>query len=503
MEKKKLVFGAIFVLVLIGLIFIVEAGPPPSGLIFEDNTTTNFDKEGIFTFNWTAVGDAVNYSIYISLDGGGSWPLAANNDSATGYSFSNQTDANYTFRVEATNATPISINSTYDISMVVDDTVPVLLYGTGTEDDVASSTVNFTFVNVTASDTNNDTLYFSLYNSTGLANKTSYSSYSTLTINWTSLSEGTYYYNVTANDSATNSNTTSTYTFIYDVTNPVATLSCSPSSITLNGIVTCTCSGADSGSGINSTLTSAATTPSTASTGTFTVTGCSVTDYAGNLDTATDTYTVTSGGGSGSSEPPKKTHSWTKITPGAATIMKNFDEEIGIKQISIEVNNPAQNVKITVTKYDGKPANVSVEKSGKVYRYLHVEAKNLNEKLKKGIIGVQVEKSWIEDEKIALDLVAVSKFNENNNEWEELNTIYVEADDDYYYYDAEVTSFSYFAISGKVVVGEEEEEEEREDGAPKEGLEWWVISLIVLGGLIILYAIYANKKKISKFFKKR
>ena len=47
-----------------------------------------------------------------------------------------------------------------------------------------------------------------------------------------------------------------TYEFTYDVTNPVATLSCSPSSIGVGGVVTCTCSGTDSGSGINNSATS-------------------------------------------------------------------------------------------------------------------------------------------------------------------------------------------------------------------------------------------------------
>jgi PGF-pre-PGF domain-containing protein len=336
---------------------------------------------------------------------------------------------------------------------------------------------------------------------------TYYPSYANTTVNWTGLFQGIHYYNVTANDSATNSNTTPTYTFVYDVTDPIATLSCSPSSVSAGALVTCTCSGTDNISGINSALTSAATTPSTSSTGTFTVTGCSVTDYAGNSDTATDTYTVTSGGGSGSPEPPKKTHSWTKITPGAATIMKDFDEELGIKQISIEVNNPAQNVKITVTKYDGKPANVSVEKSGKVYRYLHVEAKNLNEKLKKGIVRVQVEKSWISNNGLEIANLSVFKFNGNSNKWDELNTNYVEADDDYYYYDAEVDAFSYFAISEKTVVDEEGEEKEDKilsDEVTSVLKKWWfwlIIGVVVV--LIVLLVLIKTNKKVKKFFKKR
>ena len=318
-----------------------------------------------------------------------------------------------------------------------------------------------------------------------------------------------YVAGVNATDAREGTDSTNISIFIRDTIAPTATLSCSPSSVRRGNTVTCTCSGTDSGSGINSSATSAATTPSTASVGTFTVTGCSVTDYAGNSDTATDTYRVTSSSSSsgGTINPPEwaiqKRHSWTKITPGVVTIMKNFDKEIGIKQISIEVNNPAQNVRITVTKYDGKPANVSVEKSGKVYRYLHINAENLATELKKGIIRVQVEKSWMSNNGLETADVTVFKFNENNK-WNELPTVYTEADNDYYYYDVEVTSFSYFAIGEKVTVEEGEEEEEKEGGVLEEkGLKWWAISLIVLAGLIVLYIIYSNKKKISKFFKKR
>jgi len=138
------------------------------------------------------------------------------------FSFSNATDANYTFRIEGENATGTKTNSSSDISMVVDTTSPLISYGSGSDADGGAANKTWIFVNITSSDTNNDSLIFSLYNSTALVNQTIYD-YLTMSINFTSLPEEIYSYNVTANDSATNSNSSATRTFELDGTNPTIT----------------------------------------------------------------------------------------------------------------------------------------------------------------------------------------------------------------------------------------------------------------------------------------
>ena len=212
----------------------------------------------------------------------------------------------------------------------------------------------------------------------------------------------------------------------------------------------------------------------------------------GSVITATTTSTTASSPGGGTDAEVKKTHSWTKITPGAAAIMKDFDKEIGIKQIQIEVKNEAQDVKVSVTKYSSKPAEVSLEKSGKVYKYLQIKTENLEDKLDKAILTIQVEKNWTSENNISEENVAVFKFDNSSEEWNELETIYTEADDDYYYYDVEVDSFSYFAIGEKVLVSEKEEEE----ALKEKGLGWWWVAIIA-GIIIIAYLIF------SKVFRKR
>ncbi|GAI90665.1 unnamed protein product, partial [marine sediment metagenome] len=151
MDKKILVFSFVFALVIAGLIFVFAAPSAPTALNFTENTTPTFDKEGIFFVNWTTGGgDEVNYTIWISIDGGSNWFNNTSNDSATGYAFSNQTDANYTFQIEAINDTLDGANSTSTISIVVDDTAPAIEYGTGMAANAANSTDNFIYVNVTA-----------------------------------------------------------------------------------------------------------------------------------------------------------------------------------------------------------------------------------------------------------------------------------------------------------------------------------------------------------------
>lgn len=193
-----------------------------------------------------------------------------------------------------------------------------------------------------------------------------------------------------------------------------------------------------------------------------------------------------------------KSHLIIEINPGNVSIMKVNDKDIGVKEISIEVNNPAQNVKITVTKYDGKPAEVSVEKSGKVYKYLEVKTQNLDNKLKKGVMKIQVEKSWLKGNGLDKDKITLFKYDESSKEWKELNTKHVDSDSENEYYDIELTSFSFFAIAERVEQAKVEEEtpsvKEEERGAPEpagedEETKTKLNAWLLIGGIIIVLGV--------------
>ncbi|MDP3992088.1 MAG: PGF-pre-PGF domain-containing protein [Nanoarchaeota archaeon] len=235
-----------------------------------------------------------------------------------------------------------------------------------------------------------------------------------------------------------------------ETTAPVATATCSPKEVFMGDPFPCSCSGTDSGaadSGVATTSGSSNAPDGTSipqTIGVFTYT-CTVTDNAGNSGSNTATYVVlSSGGGSATPSPPKNSHSWSRMTPGVVSIMKDFNPEIGVKEIQITVNNEAQNVQITVTKYDGKPAEVSVSKTGKVYQYLQIDAQNLGNNLEKATVQFRVEKSWVSSNGLNKDQVSVYKLN---GRWDKLETTYESEDATHYYYNVELDSFSYFAIS--------------------------------------------------------
>ena len=401
-----------------------------------------------------------------------------------------------------------NLNNSIKISRVTfDNTISTISYGNGTENDGINKSQTSVYVNVSFTESNFANITFSLHNRTATVNSTTFSS-ATYTINWTGLPNENYTYQVNITDTANSKNATALRRIVLDTTNPsISTYTCTPTSLHVDDVITCSCGGADSFTGVQST--SFTTNPSTTQTGTFT-TSCSVTDYAGNSGSASVQYTVESagggnsgggGGGGSSGKQNKESLSWTKITPGAATIMKINNRELGVKQISIIVNNPAQNVQITVIKYDGKPANVSISKTGKVYKYLEIKANNLNKSLSNAVIRIQVEKSWLNRNNLAKEKIVISKFDDAKKEWEELNTQHIESDALYEYYDAVLTSFSYFAIGEKVIVSQQIVEEEVQPVPEKieaGGLPAIVIVALIVVILIItaLVWIFIRKRKI-------
>ncbi len=376
-------------------------------------------------------------------------------------------------------------------------------------------TINISAIDFGNAGSNVSSVLFAVVNASGGINATYTASREALTtqysfkVNTTAFPDGNYTITAYVNDSAKNANNSAnTSIFTIDNTKPSVAYSCSPTSVDQSDTTTCTCTVSDTMSGLNGTASFTAS-PSTSSSGTFEVT-CSIADLAGNSKSTTATYTVVggsgtgSGGGGGAGGAPTggKTQSWDKVTPGAATIMKNFDPAFGLKEITIEVNNPAQDVKITVSKYDSKPAEVSKAIEGKVYKYMQIKTTNLAEKLSKAKITVQVEKSWVTANSLDKDKIAVFKF-ENSN-WKELSTAYKSEDTSNYYYDAEVTSFSYFAVGEKVVaaaekpsIGETAKAAAKEVGKAVQSvfnsIWFWIIVILVV--VAIVGIIYYKKKK--------
>ncbi|MEK6912368.1 MAG: PGF-pre-PGF domain-containing protein [Nanoarchaeota archaeon] len=213
------------------------------------------------------------------------------------------------------------------------------------------------------------------------------------------------------------------------------------------------------------------------------------TDVAGNTGSATKTFSTNAcgggaGGGGASTTPKPVTNTVSEIKPGVASVVKFADATTGVKQIEITVNNPAQNVQVTVTKYDTKPAAVSVAKTGTVYQYVQISTQNLADKLATAKVQFKVEKSKVSDK----NKVIVSKFDETGKKWNELSTTLSSEDSTSYYYDAEVSSFSYFAISENVATSDNAGtgSDGTTGNAGSSNLTWlWVVIGVVVLALLI------------------
>ncbi len=355
---------------------------------------------------------------------------------------------------------------------------------------------------------NRGAVYFNISNSTHTLNWTKASNASTAYYNRTFvaidiLEDGTYNITVWANDSLNNLRKTS-ITITIDGTAPTAAFGCSPSTVTASGIVDCVCTPNDGLSGVNYSSGSISYTahPSVASLGTFTLT-CSFTDTAGNTGNKTASYTVISPDSSNPVAPApgtktiEKVNSWDEITPGTTAIVTDFSADAGVKEIQIEVSQTATDVKVTVNRYESTPTAVSTAKTD-TYKYIQIDTQNLADKLSKAVIQIQVAKSWVSDNSLNKEDVALFKYDEANSEWNELTTTFKEEDSTYYYYNVELSSFSYFAIAPKAAVtaGEEAAAGEQATGMFLGLPSWaWVLILVALLAVFFVVKFVILKKK--------
>ena len=507
MDYKNIFFFAIFFL--FGISFVLAAPSAPTSLVFNNNATPSYD-EGNFFFNWSSVGgDAVaNYTVYLYSNN--TFYATAQNTSATGYSFSNATEANYTFIVEAWNATGVTANSSNNVSLYVDSSSPdisIIDFTNATAKQNSSTlTLNISVTDglsgligsVCLIDVNGTNQSISI--SSGWCNATN--------INLSGLSDGNRTIRVYVNDTVNNLGEDNSYVVQMDTTDPVPSASCTPSTVNIGNTVTCSCSGTDATSGIASQT--ASSNPSTSNTGTFSY-SCNVTDNAGNFAEISASYTVQrSGGGSffpkANEWSAENTYYFSRINFGESFFTENFDSEIGLREIEFNVNKVSNDVRVTVRSYENKPSQVPVSKSGKVNQYLEIDVFNIEDNLE-AFVRTKVEKSWISSNGLHKDDVSLFKYDENTGEWNEISTVYLEEDSTFYYYESKVISFSYFAIGEKVLLQEESgqdeeggdslidrifggDNEDKKEGSSK-GFWVWVIVLLV----VFIVIIYFSRKK--------
>ncbi len=224
MVNKKNIYFVGLLLSIICIYLILAAPNAPTNLVFNNNATPNYD-EGVFTLNWTSgAGDAEsNYTIYVFSNS--SIYLIASNDSVTGYSFSNTTEANYTFIVEAINETGFGANSS-NISIYVDTTAPVITLPFYTNVTKKKNTESL-ILNISVTDaTSGLTNGVCLIDVNGTNQSVSISSgwCNASNIALTGLTDGNKTIKVWVNDSTNNIGLNDSYVVEIDTTAPVITL---------------------------------------------------------------------------------------------------------------------------------------------------------------------------------------------------------------------------------------------------------------------------------------
>ena len=119
-------------------------------------------------------------------------------------------DGLYLIIAEATDDSGRKANSSA-LYLKVDTVVPQILFGANTETNASSKNQQYIFANVSLNETNFKNITYTLQNSSGIVNQTTYSSVVT-NINWTGLSNENvqYWYNVSIYDLANSFNITET-----------------------------------------------------------------------------------------------------------------------------------------------------------------------------------------------------------------------------------------------------------------------------------------------------
>jgi len=492
-DKKILVFSFVFILVIAGLIFVLaNAYALATTITFtnpDDVSSAYADSDGHFTINWTndsisespicnwtvalwmhdgivSVTDNANTSVYGEQD-----------NSSWGYDwdYNNDTEANYTFSFSAFLANGTRTANSTNVSMYVDGTAPIVNWtnsGYNNETPYKKNTETLT-VNVSVGDAASGVesgISYCVFNISTVANYTVMVNEgwcNSTTLNLTDLADGNHTIDVYVNDSADNTGVNLSYYVVWIDTTPpaVPTFGCTPSALRVGDSFSCSCTGSDASSGINTSYGtdgySFTANPSTAATGTFNIT-CTTRDYAGNQHSASLTYTVHEALSSGGTTTTIWTHTYT---PSDEQAEEGYTKELSVKN-RVKLKIDEQDHYIGIVSLTETKATINIS-SDPVQVILAVGEDAKVDVTDDGYYDIYVLLNAIVNNKAD---VTIQKIHELIPEGEG-------------------------AVDTTGEINGEGEEE------TKKGLGWWWV-VIIAGVIIIAYLVSANKREISKLFKK-
>ncbi|MBU4241715.1 MAG: PGF-pre-PGF domain-containing protein, partial [Nanoarchaeota archaeon] len=336
------------------------------------------------------------------------------------------------------------------------------------------------------------------------------------------LPQGTYKYNVKCNDTfSKNASASTNNTFYVDLTNPSASVSLSATSISTYGAVTITCGATDTQDSAPTSGGPSVSLPDgtvsadtdgtfsdTVASGTYTAT-CTATDASGRTASTSSTFTVSGVSSSGSSSSSgvvsstKETHTVT-LSSNPVTIKISKPNEMGINEIELTAKEEISNVKFSVEKFSGKPADVD-KADGEVLYYLNIDAPMAQGKLKQAKIRFDVSKKWMDDKNIGSSEIVMMKFTDK---WVNLKTSEIGGTADAKTFEAITSGFSFFVITIRTQEAVEEVEEVQKETKPAvvskeavdevEGVEkgskgWLLVTVIILALVMVGVLLYSKK----------
>ncbi|MDD4497949.1 MAG: PKD domain-containing protein, partial [Methanosarcinaceae archaeon] len=195
--------------------------------------------------------------------------------------------------------------------------------------------------------------------------------------------------------------------------------------------------------------------------GTYTV-SLNVSNALGSDSTTRTDYITVSPKDSGSSrgsspgiapgEPDKNVNrreiSQVYVSAGSTTKMILRDETNDVTYVAFISETNAGKAVIKVEILNGKHSLASKDPEGEVYRNLNIEiSKGIGKKIESGTVGFKVSKQWLEENNINLETIVLQHYVDG--EWVNCPTTKTEEDEGNFYFEAEVSSFSPFAITGE------------------------------------------------------
>jgi len=209
--------------------YTISTAAPAITLINPSNNT--FSNISTIWFNYTAVdvGGVDTCRLYGNWSGG--WHINLTNihggDTSVDVNEGNFTqdliDGEYYWNVwcnDTGNTADFYVNNR---TLTIDTIFPLIDFEVETTANDTNTTNTFIYANVSTTENREDTITFTLHDQGGEYNVTSYTD-GRNEINWTSVPDGNYTYNVTINDTTGNSNTTETRIIRLDDTAPSITI---------------------------------------------------------------------------------------------------------------------------------------------------------------------------------------------------------------------------------------------------------------------------------------